>query len=63
MEHTRGEVRYRDGLLLVWPKADTNLLHTLVATTLRDAMGYAPVVEAIAAGRPAAEALSSLLND
>jgi hypothetical protein len=63
LEHEHGEVRYRDGLLLAMPEVNADLLRTLVATTLRDALGYAPVVEAIADGRSPAEALASLPGD
>jgi|GEM_PF-2517058 len=58
VEH--GEVRYRDGLLLAMSEVNIELLRTLVATALRDALGYYPVVEAIAAGQSPAKAVASI---
>jgi hypothetical protein len=60
LDPEQGEVRYRDGLLLAVPDVNIELLRTLVATTLRDALGYHSIVEAVAAGQPPAQAIANI---
>jgi hypothetical protein len=58
-----GEARYRDGLLLIRPEADVELLRALVATALRDALLYHPVIEAVTSGQPPAQGLANISQD
>ncbi|MES2734070.1 MAG: YbjN domain-containing protein [Bacteroidota bacterium] len=60
MDSEQGEVRYRDGLLLITPKVEIKLLKALVATTLRDAMTYHPVIESVAAGHSPTQAIADV---
>jgi hypothetical protein len=56
----RGEVRYRDGLLLVKPEVDEALLQAVVATILRDALACHLPIEAVASGHSPAKALADI---
>jgi hypothetical protein len=60
LDADQGEIRYRDGLLLAASEVNAELLRVLVATTLRGALDYHSVVEAVAAGRSPAQALASI---
>ena len=57
-----GEVRYRDGFLLIAPDVDMELLRAMVATTLRDASNYYSAIEAISTGNSPAQVLSDFAS-
>lgn len=50
MNSDHGEVRYRDGILIVSDNVEVKLVQALVATTLRDAMNYSSSIESVAKG-------------
>jgi len=54
MNTDHGEVRYRDGILIVSDNVEVKLVQALVATTLRDAMNYSSSIESVAKGNSAA---------
>lgn len=45
VDQSQGEVRYRDGLLLPLSAADTELLRTMVGTSLKESLRYKSVIE------------------
>jgi hypothetical protein len=57
-----GEVRYRDGFLLIALEVDMELLRTTVATTLQDASNYCAVIEAISTGTSPIQALNDFIS-